>query len=121
MIYAIGLLVLLFSWILPWWGFAAICFLLGHKMKSAWGAFWQAFVAVLSVWGSVAYVENIQSQGLMASKMSELFSIPHPMLMIVVTALLGGSLAGLWCCSGFFLHRLLLKSKKTGVELGPVS
>jgi hypothetical protein len=113
-IYAIGILVLVLSWILPWWGFAAICFLLGHKMKSAFSAFSNAFVAVFCVWGIVAYIENTQSQGLMAQKMSALFSVPHPMLMIVLTAVLGGLLAGLWCASGYYLHKLInKKSVKT--------
>lgn len=109
MIYAIGFLVLVLSWILPWWGFAAICFLLGHKMKSAGAAFGKSFVAVFCVWGIVAYIENIQSHGLMAEKMSQLFSVPHPMLMIVLTALVGGLLAGLWGASGYFLHQLVQK------------
>ncbi|NQZ01571.1 MAG: hypothetical protein HRT45_12990 [Bdellovibrionales bacterium] len=112
MIYAIGLLVLSLSWMLPWWGFAAICFLLGHKMKSAFGAFAKAFVAVFCVWGIVAYIENIQSQGFMAIKMSSMFSIPHPMLMILLTALVGGLLGGVWCASGFYLHQLLLMRKQ---------
>ena len=114
MIYIVGILVLALSWVLPWWGFAVICFGLGPKMKSGWSAFGLAFVAVFCVWGIVAYIENIQSHGRMANAMAELFSLPHPMLMIAATACFGGVLAGLWCLSGYHLSQLL-KKKKTSL------
>lgn len=111
MLYLLGIVVLALGWILPWWGFCAICFLLGHKFKSASSSFFTAFVSIASVWLIVTYIQNMQSHGLIAEKMAEVFSLPNGIVMIVVSAIFGGLLAGLWSLSGYLLHQIILKSK----------
>lgn len=108
MIYVAVLLILPFSWFLPWWGFVPPCFFLGLKSRSALHSLGVGFAGLFSVWLIAAYMLNIKSHGLMAKKMAVLFPLQEsPWLMLLVTAVLGGVLGALWSLLGYvFYHRV---------------
>jgi len=105
MIYILILLIFPLSFFLPWWGFIPACFLIGFKSKSMMQSFFISFFAMFLVWGLMSYFQNIYSHGLMAQKMAQLFSLPWGWLMILITAILGALLGGIWGSIGLLFQR----------------
>lgn len=101
MIYLVSLSLLLTSWFLPWWGFIPICFLGGMYSQNRLKSWFCGFVSVGTIWAVVSYYLNLKSHGLMAEKMSQVFSLPSFWLVILLTAFLGAFLGGLWSLLGF--------------------
>ena len=95
--------------ILPFWSVAVAGFLASLFIKSGnLGSFLTGFLAVFLLWGGMAYLINMETAGVMTEKISQLFSMSPP-LMILLTGVIGGITAGLGSLAGNQL-RLALKS-----------
>lgn len=106
------LLARLLSFFLPWWSLAPAAFIIGLLLaRKSGGAFLAGFLGIFLLWGAYAYLYNLENDGLLAGKMGELLGGLSPLLMILVTAVLGGLLGGLASLSGFWAKDMVRSGK----------
>lgn len=121
--YAPLLLVILlgvfFQLLLPWYTVALAGFvaLLIADGRTAGRAFAFGLLGGALLWGSYSSYLNWQNEGLMASRLGTALGGLSPLVMVLVTALLGGLYAGLGALCGYW-GRQLFKSgnQKTTVQ-----
>lgn len=86
---------------LVWWSIAAIAFLIGFLMRNrANSSFWTGFFAVFCLWGAMAFWLNMQNEGVLAARLGDLFGGSPSIVLVLVTALLGGILGGMSTMTG---------------------
>lgn len=92
---------------LPWWCIAVVAFLVALCIpQSAGRAFLSAFLGLLILWSLMSFVISDANEHLLAHKVSVLIlKMDNPYLLIAVTGLLGGIVAGLAALSGSLLRR----------------
>ncbi len=94
--------------VLPWWSLALVAFIIGFISNLR---FMAAFAAGLlgsgSVWAAYALMLNNANESMLANKIGQLFTIPEPMLLIVISALIAGILGGLAAAGGRGLKQMI--------------
>lgn len=101
----IALLTFAIQSFLPWWSITLFPLLLGFTVLRHWKeAFFAAFTGVFLLWVIHASVQHYSSTGAMGQIMSDTIGVPLPVL-ILITGLLGGLVAGLGGLSGFFIQQ----------------
>jgi uncharacterized membrane protein YfcA len=98
------------QWFLPWWLIVIPCsvmgFFIGEKKGSP--AFLRGFFAIFLLWISYAFILSFQNDHLLANRMSLLIlKIKSPLLLLIVSAFIGGLVGGLSAITGFFIRRKL--------------
>jgi hypothetical protein len=104
----IALLSLLLQLFLPWWVVAPVAFglALWHG-RSGWQAFGAGFGAVALVWLGASLFTHLRTEGILTGKVATLLTLPSPILLLVVTALIGGLVGGMAALSGYFFRQAL--------------
>jgi hypothetical protein len=101
---------LIVSFVLPWWIVAIISFLSAWFIaKSSAHAFWSAFAAIFIVWVIMALFKSVPNNNILAIRVAHLFHLPHWILLLLVTAIIGGLVAGMSALSGQLIKRALGK------------
>lgn len=101
---SITLLTILLGWVLPWWSVGAIAFLVVLIMPMRSGrSFLIGLLSGFVSWLVVALVIDARNHHLLSGKMAQLFHLPGSTLFILVTAAVGGILAGLSAWAGSLL------------------
>jgi hypothetical protein len=91
---------------LPWWSFAVCAFLVALAIhQKGWKAFLSAFLALAILWGGLALFYDFRNDHLLSSKIAALLSIGSSVLLLVMTALVGGLVAGFAALTGSFLRK----------------
>src|SRR5690349_23024050 len=105
------ILSLISSYFLPWWMAAAIAFSAALFIgKTSGKAFWSGFVAIFVLWIILALMKSIPNDNLLASRVIQLFPLPHQwVLLLFVTALIGGLVGGMAALSGVLTKRAFSK------------
>lgn len=100
--YAVGL----FS-ILPWWTFSITAAIASIAIpQKAWKAFLSAFIAVFVLWGVMAFLIDIANQHLLSTKVAFILPLNGSyIILILLTAVIGGLVAGLAALTGSFLRK----------------
>ena len=107
-------LILLFTFIsgyfLPWWAacifaFAAALFLGRHSRQ----AFWSGFAGLGLAWLAMAMLKSLPNNNVLATRVAHLFQLPHWLLILTVTVLIGGLVGGMSALSGFLMKRMFEK------------
>lgn len=98
----IGLLLNIY---LPWYsfgiGFAVLAFLLEKTKKPFWFGFNLSFI----LWAGMAAYLVTSRNSLLAIKIAEIFPLNgSPLLLILITGILGGIYGGLWTLTGTYLN-----------------
>lgn len=92
--------------VLPWWSFAICAFIVAVAVhQKAWKAFLAGFIALALLWGSLAAYKDFNNDHILSTKIAALLSLGNPTLLLVVTALVGGLVAGFAALSGSYLRR----------------
>lgn len=108
--FIIFILCLATSYVLPWWAIAIIAFgaavYAGYRQAQA---FWSGFGAVFCVWVIIALFKSIPNNHMLATRVAALFGAPHWLVLLGVTALIGGLLGGLSALSGLYVKRVFEK------------
>ena len=82
---------------------AFIVALLVHQKAGM--AFAAAFLAMLLLWSGLAWWINVNNENILSLKIAELLGIGNnTFLLVLITGLLGGLIAGLAAMSGSFLR-----------------
>jgi hypothetical protein len=100
------------SYLAPWWAAAIIAFLAAVCCgKTSGQAFWSGFGAVFVAWAILALIKSIPNQNILATRVSRLFHLPNWLLVLLITALIGGLVGGMAALSGMLVKKVFQKSK----------
>jgi len=93
----------------PWWLPALAAIIFGYLLKdsSGWNVFLMGFLGLFLLWGGWSMYSNGVNDGLLASRIGELFQGLSGLALIAITALLGGVLGGLGGLVGKFAKEAL--------------
>jgi hypothetical protein len=104
------LMMLLFAWIagmfLPWYSIALITFLVGLAIpQKLWRSFLAGFLAIFLLWFMLAFWLDTRNEQLLSRKIAELMHLGHAsILLILITAVVGGLVGGFAALSGASLR-----------------
>ncbi|MDB5011429.1 MAG: hypothetical protein JWQ06_2218 [Mucilaginibacter sp.] len=99
------------GYFLPWWAAAIIAFLAAlYWGKTSGLAFGLGFLAVFTAWIILALVKSIPNDNRLATRVSQLFHLPNWILLLIITALIGGLVGGMAALSGVLVKKALQKS-----------
>jgi hypothetical protein len=95
------------SFFMPWWVAAIIAFVTALLIgKTSGRSFWSGFGGVFIAWTILALMKSIPNDNILASRVVQLFPIPHHwILLLFITALIGGVVGGMAALSGVLLKK----------------
>ncbi len=100
------LIAFVFQLFMPFWIIAIVAFGLSiWKAHSAKHAFWSGFFAIFLLWSLTALVKSIPNQNILAAKIATVFSLPHWILLLLVTCLIGALIGGFSAMAGYFVKQ----------------
>jgi hypothetical protein len=93
---------------LPWWSLALVAFLVAALIHQKAGrAFLSGFLALFLLWGIMAFIIDQRNQHILSTKIATLLPLAGSyILLIFITALIGGLVAGFAAMAGSYLKRL---------------
>ncbi len=95
-----------------WWFFAVVSFLVAvlvHQKGAK--AFFSGFLGLFILWGVLAFWIDVKNEGILSSKIAGLLPLGgSSFLLIIVTGIAGGLVAGFAATSGSYLRTSKLKS-----------
>jgi len=99
------------GYFLPWWVVAIAASLAAFFVgKTPARAFWSGFAAVFIGWTVLALFKSIPNNHILAGRVVQLFPIPHSwVLLLFITALIGGLVGGMASLSGLYIKKLFEK------------
>jgi len=99
------------SFLLPWWAVAVIAFLAALFIgKTSGKVFWSGFGAIFVLWVILALMKSLPNDNVLAGRVIQLFPLPHQwILLLLITALIGGLVGGLAALSGVLTKRAFSK------------
>ncbi|HTD98962.1 MAG TPA: hypothetical protein VK668_06725 [Mucilaginibacter sp.] len=95
---------------LPWWVVAIVAFLAAVFLgKTNTRSFWSGFGGVAVAWIILALFKSIPNDNLLVKKVAQLFQLPHWILVLLITALIGGLAGGMSALSGILVKKAFRK------------
>ncbi|GAB3020667.1 hypothetical protein GCM10027051_27440 [Niabella terrae] len=100
-----GLLALVSGLIFPWWSIAVVAFIVSLLIpQSSRTAFVSGFLGIFLLWLLLAALINASNAGLLAGRVGQLLGIgENPVLLVLVTALVGGLVGGMASLTASYL------------------
>lgn len=99
----------LLSFLLPWWSLAIPAFIIGATLgKSGWYSFSCGFMGIGGWWLTHTFYIHIANDGILTTRIAELFQLPYPWLMIALTVIIGGFAGGLSTLTGYLIKKALV-------------
>jgi len=91
---------------LPWWSIAMAAFIVALIIPQfPWKAFLSGFVGIFLLWALLSWWKDFKNDGVLGSKMAEIFSLPaNSLFMVLITAFIGGLIGGFAALSGSYLR-----------------
>jgi hypothetical protein len=105
----IALLSLVAQLFLPWWSVALVAFAFCFGRPLGGGrSFVYSFLGVGLVWLAYALWQHTQSGGILTSRMAEVLKLPpSATALLLLTAVLGGLVAGFAGLAGYWVRRVV--------------
>lgn len=104
-------IVLLF---LPWWCLFFAAGLVGLLVpNNGLATFLAGFFGVALLWFGQTYIIDMANEGILSAKISELFGLSSSILLMLITAMVGGLSGGFGALTGKFLGGLFKKKKES--------
>jgi hypothetical protein len=99
------------TYLLPWWAVAIVIFLVTLFMgKTSGRTFLSGFAAVFISWAVLALFKTIPNDNLLAKKVAVLFPLGgNWVLLLLITAIIGGLVGGMSALSGVLLKKAFSK------------
>ena len=92
---------------LPWWVVAVVPFLvLLIRPATASGAFGTGFLSISLLWLAYGFYLHLMSDGAMSDRIAGIFSLPNGLLLLLVSAIIGGLTGGLAGLSGSLTRKV---------------
>ncbi len=115
------LIALVFQLFMPFWIVAIVAFGLSiWKAHSGKHAFWSGFFAIFLLWLVAALFKSIPNENLLAAKIATVFSLPHWILLLLVTCIIGGLTGGFSALAGYFVKQAAGRSSVIKNHSNPV-
>jgi hypothetical protein len=91
---------------LPWWSIAIVAFAVAVLVhQKAPKAFMAGFLGLFLLWGGLSYWIDIKNDGVLSTKIASLLSLGgSSFLLIIITGLVAGIIAGFAALSGSYLR-----------------
>ena len=91
----------------PWWTIAIAAFLVTALIKqSHLLSFVTGFVSIFLLWSVVAFIISYNNDDILAHTLSQIIiKMDNPLLLVLITGLLGGVVAGLAALAGSFVRK----------------
>jgi hypothetical protein len=91
---------------LPWWVIAVVGFAVAVAIPIGAGkSFLAGFTALFFLWGALCFILSSANKDMLAHKVSVMIlKVDNPFLLMIVTALIGGIVAGLGSLAGGLLR-----------------
>lgn len=94
----------LINLVLPWWGIAITGLILGFQMNPTSGkAFGIGFLALFLLWSGQALYIHFGNDGILSTRIAEMLGVGSPILVILITGIIGGLVSGIAVLSGSLL------------------
>ena len=104
------LLTVLSGYVLPWWVAVIITFAASFYFGNKPGiAFISGFGGMAIAWIIMALIKSIPNDNLLATRVAHLFFLPNWIVLLLVTALIGGLIGGMAALSGTLVKGALKK------------
>src|ERR1700744_4545803 len=99
------------GYFLPWWVIALIAFIAAYFLgKTSGQSFWSGFGSVFIAWSILILLKTIPNDNILASRVIQLFPLPHYwILLLFISALIGGLVGGLSALSGILVKKVFTK------------
>lgn len=92
--------------VLPWWSFAVCAFIVALAIhQKPWKAFLAGFLALAVLWGLMAFLLDSANGQVLSSKVAGVLSLGNSAILLLVTALVGGLVAGFAALTGSYLRK----------------
>ncbi len=99
----------LLSFVLPWWSLAFPALILGAILGTSGArSFGYGALGIAGWWLIHTLYIHTANDGILTSRIADLFSLPYPWLLIVITVLIGGLAGGLATLTGYQLKRTFI-------------
>ena len=89
----------------PWYLIALAGFAGGLVLKNQWKGLFIGFLAGFILWAIHIYIMSSSSKSDLPSRMAEIFTLPNDTILILVSALVGGLVAGFGAAAGGSLRK----------------
>ena len=91
---------------LPWWSIAIAAFIAALMLvQSPVKAFFSGFAGLFLLWGGLAWWIDLQNKSILSHKIALILPLSgNPFLLVLVTAFVGGLVAGFAALSGSLLR-----------------
>jgi len=91
---------------LPWWGIAIAAFVVALTVHQKAGkAFLAGLLGVWLLWSGLSFWIDLQNQGVLSKKIAQLLPLGgNTILLVLLTGLIGGLVAGFAAMSGSYLR-----------------
>lgn len=97
---------------LPWWSIAPVAFGVALLMHQSIGrSFLAGFLGIFLLWLVVAWWRNYKNESFLSIKVAQLFGVGSPLLLILITALIGALVGGFAAISGSSLYPAKIKRR----------
>lgn len=112
-------LILIFSFVagifLPWWSIALVAFLVClFLQRHLFAGFAAGFLAMFLLWGILALWIDLKNDSILSQKIAAVLPLGgSSLLLVLVTALAGGLVAGMAGLTGSALHSLIFRSPRS--------
>lgn len=103
----------LLSFVLPWWSLAFPALFFGASMGASGSHSFGYGALGIGVWWLIhtLYI-YIANDGILTSRIANLFSLPYPWLLILITILIGALAGGLATLTGYLLKQNFISLSK---------
>jgi len=99
----------LLQFYLSWWSVGLAGFVISFILSSSgFSSFLSGFLGVGLYWGVYAWIIDNSNDHILSSRVAELFSLPDPVLLVLITAIIGGLVGGLGALVGSQLRSIVL-------------
>ncbi|HOZ68936.1 MAG TPA: hypothetical protein PLB49_18050 [Chitinophagaceae bacterium] len=90
----------------PWWGFAITSFLVAILVHQKGGkAFLSGFLGIFLLWAGLAWWMDMKNNGILSHKIAQILPLNgNSLLLILITGVVGGLVAGFAAMSGSYLR-----------------
>lgn len=86
---------------LPWWSIAIPGLYLGYRFNlKPLPSFGWGFLALFMLWGGQALYIHFANDGILSSRIAEMFQLGSPYFVVLITAVIGGLVSGLATMTG---------------------
>lgn len=93
---------------LPWWSIAIAAFVAGLLIKQkAHRAFLHGFLGIFLLWTLASLWVYLDNEAILAGKLADLLFLPHSLLAVLATGLVGGITGGCAGITGHYLRQAL--------------